>query len=146
VPTNRSTNQGYLMKIQSILVTAALGVLVPVTTFADNGFFLAASVGSAELSSVITWPSKVAITTSAISVRHSISKVRSLKSHSKPMASRSVALAACHWATALRYSPAPGRFSGTGTPTSTMSRKLRPRTPICIWALARGWHCPSGCH
>jgi hypothetical protein len=38
------------MKIQSILVTAALGVLVPVTTFADNGFFLAASVGSAELS------------------------------------------------------------------------------------------------
>jgi len=38
------------MKIQSLFIAAALAVLVPVTTFADNGFFLTASVGSAELS------------------------------------------------------------------------------------------------
>ena len=37
------------MKIQSILIAATLAVLAPVTTFADNGFFLTASVGSAEL-------------------------------------------------------------------------------------------------
>jgi hypothetical protein len=38
------------MKTQSILIAAALCVLIPATTFADNGFFIAASVGSAELS------------------------------------------------------------------------------------------------
>lgn len=38
------------MKTQSILIAAALCALSPVPTLADNGFFLAASVGSAELS------------------------------------------------------------------------------------------------
>jgi len=38
------------MKIQSILIAAVLAALTPVTTFADNGFFAGASVGSAELS------------------------------------------------------------------------------------------------
>ena len=38
------------MKTQSILIAAVLAVHIPVTAFADNGFFLAASVGSAELS------------------------------------------------------------------------------------------------
>lgn len=38
------------MKIQSILIATALAVLMPMTTFADNGFFINASAGSAELS------------------------------------------------------------------------------------------------
>jgi OOP family OmpA-OmpF porin len=38
------------MKTQPILIAAALGVLMPVTTFAESGFTLAASIGSAELS------------------------------------------------------------------------------------------------
>ena len=38
------------MKIQSIFIAATLAVLIPATTLADNGFFLTASVGSAELS------------------------------------------------------------------------------------------------
>jgi hypothetical protein len=38
------------MKTQAILVAAALAILVPATTLADDGFFLAASIGSAELS------------------------------------------------------------------------------------------------
>ena len=38
------------MKIQSMLIAAVLAVLMPVTAIADSGFFLAASVGSAELS------------------------------------------------------------------------------------------------
>ncbi|MDH5619528.1 MAG: porin family protein [Gammaproteobacteria bacterium] len=38
------------MKTRSILIAAVLAVLIPVTAFADSGFFLAASVGSAELS------------------------------------------------------------------------------------------------
>lgn len=37
------------MKIKSILVTAALATLVPASTLADSGLFVAASVGSAEL-------------------------------------------------------------------------------------------------
>jgi len=38
------------MKIQSISIAAALAVLIPMTTFADHGFFVSASIGSAELS------------------------------------------------------------------------------------------------
>ena len=38
------------MKIQSILVAAALAALLPLTALADSGFMLAASIGTAELS------------------------------------------------------------------------------------------------
>jgi OOP family OmpA-OmpF porin len=38
------------MKTQSLLIATALYILIPVTTFADSGLILAASVGSAELS------------------------------------------------------------------------------------------------
>ena len=38
------------MKTQSILIAAVLAVLTPITTLADSGFFVAASIGSAELS------------------------------------------------------------------------------------------------
>ncbi len=38
------------MTTQSILVAAALAVLVPVTTLADDGLYISASIGSAELS------------------------------------------------------------------------------------------------
>jgi len=38
------------MKTQSIIVAAVLAVLTPLTTLADSGFFVAASIGSAELS------------------------------------------------------------------------------------------------
>lgn len=37
------------MKTQSILFAAALAVLLPATTLADNGFFVSAGLGSAEL-------------------------------------------------------------------------------------------------
>ncbi len=37
------------MKNQSILIAAVLAVLIPATTFAESGFVLGASVGSAEL-------------------------------------------------------------------------------------------------
>jgi len=38
------------MKIQSILIAASLAALTPVTTIADTGLFVSASIGSAELS------------------------------------------------------------------------------------------------
>jgi OOP family OmpA-OmpF porin len=38
------------MKIQSILIAAIVAVLAPVTTYADSGLVVGASVGSAELS------------------------------------------------------------------------------------------------
>jgi OOP family OmpA-OmpF porin len=37
------------MKFQSILIAAVLAVLTPVTTFAENGLFAGASIGSAKL-------------------------------------------------------------------------------------------------
>jgi OOP family OmpA-OmpF porin len=38
------------MKIQSILIAAALAVSIPSTTFAESGFFVAGSIGKANLS------------------------------------------------------------------------------------------------
>ena len=38
------------MNTQSILIAAALVIFTPITTLADDGFFVAASIGSAELS------------------------------------------------------------------------------------------------
>ena len=38
------------MKTRSIITAVALAVLIPMTSYADNGFILTASIGSAELS------------------------------------------------------------------------------------------------
>jgi hypothetical protein len=56
VPIIRLNNTGNIMKIQTlrktqaIIIAAVLAVLIPSTTFAESGFVVGASVGSAELS------------------------------------------------------------------------------------------------